>query len=210
MIEVWFIRHGESEANAGLATDNPEAIELTNLGKEQAYKVCDAFEKKPDLIVTSKYMRAKQTAQPTQQKFQSTPFEIWNVHEFTYLSPAKLQSTTQLERRPLSLSYWEKSDPSYIHGEGAESFDNFINRIKNTHERIKNIDNGFITIFCHGFVIKAFLWSNLLGTFKTSSEYMKNFYSFHKAFDFCNCGIIKAEYHADKNLYSGIIANHLN
>ena len=210
MTEVWFIRHGESEANAGLATDNPEAIELTSLGKKQANKVSEAFEKKPDLIVASKYKRAMQTAQPTLKKFQNTPFEIWDVHEFTYLSPAKLQSTTQSERRPLSQSYWEKSDPSYVHGEGAESFEGFINRVKKAHERITNVSDGFVAIFCHGFVIKTFLWSNLLGTFKTSSEYMKNFYSFHKAFDFPNCGIIKAEYHANKNLYSGIITSHLN
>ncbi len=210
MIEVWYIRHGESEANAGLATDNPETIELTKLGKSQAFKVSNAFEKKPDLIVTSKYKRAMQTAQPTLQKFPNTSFEIWDVHEFTYLSPTKLQSTTQLERKPLSLSYWEKSDPSYVHGEGAESFESFINRVRNTHDKLKNIDDGFVAMFCHGFVIKAFLWSNMLGTFKASSEYMKNFYSFHKAFDFCNCGIVKAEYHADKNLYSGIITSHLN
>ncbi len=210
MIEVWYIRHGESEANAGQATETPEAIGLTKLGKEQADKVSIAFEKVPNLIITSKYKRAIQTAQPTAQRFRDIAVETWPVHEFTYLSPAKLGNTTQQERKPLSQAYWEKCDPAFIHGEGAESFERFISRVKNLQEQIINTDNKFVAVFCHGFVIKTLLWANLLGTFKTSSEYMRNFYSFHNSFDFPNCGIIKAEYQFAKKLYSGIITDHLN
>ena len=210
MIEVWYIRHGESEANAGQATETPESIGLTELGKEQAGKVSIAFEQAPNLIVTSKYKRAVQTAQPTVQRFPAIAIETWPVHEFTYLSPVKLGNTTQQERKPLSQAYWEKCDPTFIHGEGAESFESFISRVKNLQERMTYIDYAFAAVFCHGFVIKALLWANLLGTFKTSPEYMKNFYSFHKSFDFPNCGIIKAEYQFAKKLYSGIITDHLN
>ena len=65
MVSIWLIRHGESEANAGLPTSDVALIELTEKGHQQAQKVASAFTQAPSLIVTSPYIRTKQTAQPT-------------------------------------------------------------------------------------------------------------------------------------------------
>ena len=81
MTTVWYIRHGESKANAGMATDTPESIELTDLGYEQAKRVSLAIEKEPQLIVTSSYARALQTAQATKKRFPNAPIETWEIQE---------------------------------------------------------------------------------------------------------------------------------
>src|SRR5690348_4865955 len=65
MQTIWFIRHGESEGNVGVRTIDPASIQLTTKGQEQARQVAQAFHEAPALIVTSPYMRAKQTALAT-------------------------------------------------------------------------------------------------------------------------------------------------
>lgn len=208
MLEVWYIRHGESTANVGAATEDPATIPLTALGQEQAQKVSLAFPKAPDLIVTSNYTRARQTAQATANRFSQSPIEIWDIQEFTFLSPIALGNTNMYQRQPLSRTYWEKCDPNHIHGEGAESFQDFINRVQTMQKSICEM-NGFIVVFSHGYVIKAALWANLIGTYKATPEYMHNFVAFHKTFDLPNCAIIKAKYYENEIFYSGLITKHL-
>ena len=207
MIEVWYIRHGESEANAGLATENPPEVALTEIGHDQAYKASFAFERSPTLIVTSKYTRAMQTAQYTINRFPSVPVETWDVHEFTYLSYAVIGKTTMQERWPVVQAYWERNDPGYIHGEGAESFEGFTCRIRKLEEKIVAKDGQFIAIFCHGFVMKMILWAHLLGSFDAVT--MSNFLRFYRSFDIANGAIFRGEYRPNATLFSGLMTNHL-
>ena len=67
MTIVFLIRHGESQSNAGLPTTSPNNVALTPQGRQQARHVADFLKFYPslDLIVTSPYLRAKQTAEPT-------------------------------------------------------------------------------------------------------------------------------------------------
>jgi broad specificity phosphatase PhoE len=209
MTEVWYIRHGESEANAGLATETPGKTALTALGHQQARKAATAFSKAPDLIVTSKYTRAIQTAQYTIERFPTVPVETWESHEFTYLSPVLLGSTTMKERWPIAHAYWERLDPDYIHGEGAESFAEFIGRIKTMQDEILRRNGKFIAVFGHGFMMKGMLWAHLLDSHDVTVEYMQRFYAFNRTFDVPNCAVIQAEYQADAALFSGLITKHL-
>jgi broad specificity phosphatase PhoE len=87
MKEVWLIRHGESEANAGLASSDPALIPLTEKGYQQAVKVSTVISMIPSLIVFSPYLRTQQTAQPTMQLFPQAECQEWNIQEFTFLSP---------------------------------------------------------------------------------------------------------------------------
>lgn len=208
MINVWFIRHGESASNAGLATEATQTVQLTEKGHTQARKAALAFEQAPTLIVTSRYMRAIQTAQYTIDRFPNVPVETWDVHEFTYLSFAAIGKTTLEERRPIVQDYWDRADPAYVHGEDAESFDHFVQRVKKLEEQICAIDNRSIAVFGHGFVMKMNLWANILGA--SASITMSNFRAFQKSFDIPNGGIVKAEYHPGKqHLFSGVITDHL-
>src|SRR3546814_10874663 len=55
-----FIRHGQSTGNAGVPCDDLGAIELTELGQEQAREVAASWTQAPALIVTSPYTRTRQ------------------------------------------------------------------------------------------------------------------------------------------------------
>jgi broad specificity phosphatase PhoE len=206
MVEVWYIRHGESESNVGYVTDSQDAIPLTATGRAQAHKTSFAFDRAPTLIVTSRYARAAQTAQYTIDRFPNVPVETWEVHEFTYLPPALPHSKVYWE---LAEAYWERCDPAYIHGEGAESFEDLISRVKKLEEHINTMNDQFIVIFSHGYVMNMILWANLTGSWDTIVPAMSNFYAFDKSSEIPNCAIVKAEYHPEKTLFSGLITNHL-
>ena len=102
MHKFFLIRHGESQSNAGLATTEPKAVELTSLGHQQATQIA-AFLKEYtslNLIVTSAYLRTKQTATPTKEIFHKSA-EEWEVQEFTYLSSMHQEQSTTEDRKPL-------------------------------------------------------------------------------------------------------------
>jgi broad specificity phosphatase PhoE len=72
-----FIRHGHSTANAGVPSDDLALIELTELGRRQAADIAAAWTECPTLIVISPYIRTRQTAEPTIERFPGVPVEIW-------------------------------------------------------------------------------------------------------------------------------------
>ena len=65
MIEAYFIRHGESQSNAGMLTEHPGSAPITERGHAQAQILSQMLDCAPGLIVTSSYIRTKQTAAPT-------------------------------------------------------------------------------------------------------------------------------------------------
>ena len=127
-MRVIFIRHGESTGNAGVPCHDLGAIELTELGQEQAREVAASWIEAPALIVTSPYTRTQQTAAPTIARFPGVPVEVWPIEEFTYLQPARWNGTRSAERMPHLERYWSAADPDYCDGEGAESFRALLRR----------------------------------------------------------------------------------
>src|ERR1700730_8876488 len=122
MSTILLIRHGESQSNADLPTTHPQSIELTACGIEQANCIAHFLvsHNPPNLIVTSSYLRTKQTAAPTMSLLPHIPTEVWPVHEFTYLSSKEfLAPSTVQDRRPLVDIYWELCDPKFIEGPGS-------------------------------------------------------------------------------------------
>lgn len=89
MKRVRLIRHGESAANVGLATQDHASIPLTPRGYEQALDVARSFSSAPELIVVSPFARAQITANATAIAFPSATVETWPVQEFTYLEPER-------------------------------------------------------------------------------------------------------------------------
>ena len=209
MISIWLIRHGESEANAGLPTSDVTLIELTEKGHQQAQKAASAFTQAPSLIVTSPYIRTKQTAQPTIERFASTPQAEWFVHEFTYLSLDRRHNTTALERLPMSEAYWERCDPNYVDGVGAESFADMIQRVQDFRQKIYRLEDEFTAIFTHETFIRAFLWLMFSGTIDISSKAMEEFHAFIKSLRIPNCGILKLECRNSDIWLNGFCTSHL-
>lgn len=151
---VWLIRHGESTANAGAITDSHDKIPLTTTGYQQAIQVASLIPQRPELVVTSSFLRTQQTAYPTLQRFPRVRQECWPVHEFTYLAPSTCIGTTAIQRRERVNAYWERNDPDHVDGEGAESFNAMLGRIKQMLERLRQ-ESSFVIIFTHGQIMLA-------------------------------------------------------
>ena len=98
MTKFWFIRHGESESNAGLPSESDKGTPLTDKGTAQAKHIADAINHPPDLFVVSSYKRAIQTAEPTLAKFPETIVKTWPIHEFSYLSFNQYHKTDSRQR----------------------------------------------------------------------------------------------------------------
>lgn len=158
MTEFWFIRHGESEGNAGLPSASDQSTPLTPKGLLQADHVARHLENPPDLFVVSPYVRAIQTSQPAIKKFPSTPVQTWPIQEFSYLSHQQYNNTNSKQRGGLSRDYFRQADPDLVLGDGGESFNQFIGRIENTLQKLHHASEKFIILFGHGWFMRATLW----------------------------------------------------
>jgi broad specificity phosphatase PhoE len=163
MPTVLLIRHGESMANKGLPSLNPEKVPLSVKGKKQAREIARSLKSQPlDLIVTSSYLRSKDTSILTRLALPHVRVEEWPVHEFTYLTThLKFEKYgTVRGRKPLVETFWELSEPDFIDGPGAESFQQFFKRVWEVIERLERpkYKGKMIAIFTHEQFISAFRW----------------------------------------------------
>jgi len=210
MIEIWLIRHGESESNAGLPTSDTTKIALTPRGFVQAECMVTAFMRPPSLIVTSPYLRAVQSAQPTMARFPQARLEEWPVHEYTYLSLDSRHNTTQHGRKPLVDAYWERCDPQYVDGDGAESFVALVARAQQTLDRIRRVDDDFAAIFTHGLFIRTLLWVQLAQPVEIDATLMRRYRSFISGFTAPNASILKLYVNGERELcFGNFITAHL-
>ena len=154
---IWFIRHGESKSNAGLATRDPVLIDLTCMGHGQARRVARACTETPSMVIVSQYQRTRQTAFPTLQKF-AMQSEVWDVHEFTYLGQLHGQMTTKQQRSRYVDAYWNELRPEYVNGDGSESFVEFFLRTQHVVKRLLGMRERFIMVFSHEQFITAARW----------------------------------------------------
>ncbi|WP_338923758.1 histidine phosphatase family protein (plasmid) [Pseudomonas silesiensis] len=158
MISLRLIRHAQSAANAGLPTTDPGAIPLTQTGQRQGLELADAITSAPDLIISSPYLRAMDTALPTASRCPDVPFEVWAVEEFTYLAPNRFAGTTQADRKPYVESYWSNGDAALVDGPGAESFEHLLGRARAMLARLADLDAQDVQVFSHGQFIRAVAW----------------------------------------------------
>jgi len=176
MPQIWFIRHGESDANIGLSSKDPASIALTAKGERQADLVREVWPTAPSRIIYSPYSRALATAQPTIKRFPSVTSEAWPVQEFTYLSPANCIDTTPMQRLPWVEAYWKQNDPHVVDGKGAESFAQLLARISQTFASFKALaPDDFCAVFTHGMYMNAVLLSVMTGFTKPTAESMALF-----------------------------------
>lgn len=192
MLTIWFIRHAQSQANAGEITCDPAAIALTPLGREQAIHVASIFEHAPDLVISSPYLRAQQTAKPLLDRFPDARAEIWPVQEFTYLCPDRCRNTTVHERLPLAEEYWKRKEPHYIDGGGAESFAALMGRVDMMWQKLSAYKcSKEVVIFTHAQFVRAAIWYWLYVGEQISDRGMRRFQNFLYSFSVPNGAIVK-------------------
>ncbi len=181
---IILVRHGQSVTNAGGRAADQVSNPLTELGRAQAREFAERLDCKPTLFVTSPFLRAQQTSEPLRQRFPDVPVEEWPVQEFSFLNPALHRSTSEADREPQVIGYWQREDPAYIESPDAESFTLFLDRAREAIRRLVTRDlatrdhGGCIVIFTHGFFMQA-IRLVLLFPNATDAELMANFQRFH-------------------------------
>jgi 2,3-bisphosphoglycerate-dependent phosphoglycerate mutase len=193
VVRVWLIRHGQSESNAGLPSTDWRAIPLTELGHRQAEHVARVFADPPQLIVTSPYLRARQTAQPTIERYPGAAVDEWAVQEFSYLGPLG-RPTISHEREPEVRAYWERADPRLAEP-GAESFAGLIGRVTSFLGRLGGQDARPVAVFTHGIFMRAVAWFLLTGAAGPGPGDMRHFREFTSLYPVPNCGVMELRYY---------------
>jgi broad specificity phosphatase PhoE len=166
-------------ANAGGKTSDHDTNPLTDLGRVQSLNFAENIPCEPTLVVVSPFLRAQQTAEPLLQRFLDVPVEVWPIHEFTFLEPANHKNSTEADRQPHVADYWQRQDPAFLTGPGAESFTQFFDRAREAIRRLETTNpGGCIIIVTHGYFMQAF---RLVVRFPnaTDAELMANFLRFH-------------------------------
>lgn len=192
-IEVWWIRHGESDSNVGMRTVSAASPQLTERGWLEAQRVPEAFDGAPDLLVTSPFIRTHQTASPLLEKYPHVAREEWPIQEFSELSFAKRHNTIPQERAPHIRDYWENLEPEYNDGEGAESFADLVGRVDEALRRMDALEVGFTAIFSHGLYMRVLLWRMLTGAQPVNARAMRQYRAFHQGTWISNCAIVRMQ-----------------
>lgn len=197
MLTVRFIRHGESVANAGGVTEEPHSIPLTALGRHQAQALSRSFVRPPDLIIASPYLRARDTAAPTLERFRNIRFEIWPVQEISCLALQRCFNTTTMQRRPWVEAFWEKADPHHRDGHDAETYTEFVARIRFVLAKLTELPPQTVAIFSHGQFMKAVHWEIAQRGPAITPQTMRDFRAFHLAAPIANASGFTAQWNGE-------------
>lgn len=177
-MRVTFVRHGQSTSNAGEMVHDLDEICLTDLGWQQAKAVAASWTAAPSYIISSPFLRAMQTAEPTCERFAAKLTAVWPIQEFVYLQPSHWIGTTREQRRPTVDAYWQRADPDFVDGPGAESFANVLRRAEAALARVTALpDNATPVLFSHSQFIQA-MRLTLMFPGATDAQKMASFWPF--------------------------------
>jgi len=187
------IRHAESIANVGLATDSPAAVPLTDRGREQARRLAE-FLPRPDLLVTSPYERTKATAAPLLERYPTVRQVEWPVQEFTFLAPGNWVGTTVADRKPAVSEYWQRGDPDYRDGDGAESFNELMVRVDRCLAQLPEAAASRVVLVSHAGFLCALLWRLLAPAACDAGVRMRRVFDFTRGVALPNAAITTCEF----------------
>ena len=182
-----FVRHGESIANAGGITMPHPDIPLTALGQSQAQAIADCIGFKAASVLASQFVRSQETAKPYCLSM-ALPLEVdARLNEFSSLSLASIVGMEGTQRRRLAAAYWQRADPWFRTGDGADTFVEFAQRVAEFREAIPQLPSR-VAIFGHGIWLGMLIWQ-LLGFASNGSDDMRAFRHFQQKLPMSN-GVI--------------------
>ncbi len=193
MVEVWWIRHGESIRNAGFSTDDTYSAPLTDLGHAQARRAAQSLPGKPDLLVSSSFLRARQTSDPAIARFADARLKVWPVHEYHFLCDHQTRGTNRVQREPMVLEYWRRCDPHHVHGVGAESFAGFMGRVDDSIRRLRSERGPWIVVYSHQHFILGVLFRLACPAREPDAVLMAEFRDWLLARDLPNAGLVQTD-----------------
>ena len=173
---IYFIRHGESTANAGGITIEHNAIPLSENGLSQAKLIADKLDIKPSMVLVSELIRTQYTAQPFCEKHQIVAQVEPLLNEFSVISYELIAGMSGKERRPLADAYWSEANVNKRMGVEADTFLEFDARVNGLMSKLNSFPSNTV-IFGHGIWFGLLVWK-LYGFGTTSSSNMKQFRRF--------------------------------
>ncbi len=182
---VYFIRHGQSSANAGGRSVESKEVPLTAKGRHQARLLAENFDLVPELVLVPKLRRAQETAAPYCARHNLTPRLEPLLNEFETLSYELIDGLDGDQRRPLVQAYWQEAVPDGLTGPLAESFLDFAGRVEAFRTRVlPQLPPGAVC-FGHGMWFGLLVWQ-IMGFACDNSLAMKAFRRFQLGFPLPN------------------------
>ncbi len=196
MKKIYFIRHGESEANAGGIIRPENEIELTKIGHEQADFVGERVKNLDvDVIIASTLLRARQTAEhiskETGIEVETSPLFIERRYPSVGIGLTKHHPTVQ-EIEYLMINRFE--DETAVHSD-EETFVELKERTIQALEYLTNRPEENILVVTHGIFLRMLVAAAIFGRTLTQSETGK----IVNVFKTKNTGISFLEYDFETN-----------
>ena len=187
MKTLYLIRHAQSAANAGGTGLPDREIPLSAKGVRQAAELacrlpanCRAF--------ISDMRRTHETAAPYCARHDVRPEILPCLNEFSYLPFAAVQGLDASARKPLAHAYWQRADPHFCAGSGADTFAEFDGRVSDfLHHTWPGLPHGSL-LFGHGIWITLLAW-RLSGNLAESGADMAAFRAFQSSLHIANASV---------------------
>ena len=186
MKTIYFIRHGESIANAGGMTMPNAQIPLTEKGHGQAKLLAENWEVDTPLILCSEFLRAQQTAGYLADKLQLSIETEPLLNEFNTLCHSIITGLTGEQRKPIIDKYWLDANTQIAMGESAESFFQFGGRVQEFHNYYLHDIPDKTVIFGHGMWFAMMSWI-ILGFHSYTPTAMQAFRRYQIGLPMPNC-----------------------
>lgn len=156
-MDVYFVRHGETELGRRLIHQSP-GTPLSDKGREDSYRLAERVRTlNPDCIISSEYTRALETARVMALRLGINPQLTGLFHEV--VRPSSLFGRSHFSPRTgwyVSLSALNRKDPKWRYGD-AENYTDIADRVERArvyleelakkHERVVVVSHSmYITI----------------------------------------------------------------
>jgi len=176
---LYFVRHGQSMANAGAFAMADREIPLS------------AWPLRPAQLYCSQMLRARQTAEYFADAHGLAAQEIAELDEFSYLALATVEGKAPGDVAVLAREYWQRGDPAHRDDDVADSFDDFAARVEAFLTRLHDFDDGSVFVG-HGIWIGLLAW-RLQGRAANGPADMRAFRAFQTAMHVPNAGVYSLE-----------------
>lgn len=196
-MKLYLVRHGKSNASENNKRQAPTSP-LSEEGKKQALALAERMTKEEiDILISSKWDRAYQTAEAVSKKLNLKLETIEGIHEKEH-HPDMYGVSLDNE---LFRKYWKEvekkeSNLDWKFGGRGESLRDLINRVEKFQKHlIENHKNQNVLVVTHGLFVRTFVILSLLQD-KFNDEV---FYKLFTSISIENTGITLLEYLPDRN-----------
>lgn len=192
MRTVLFVRHGESQSNAGGPSLPHADIPLTRRGLRQAHALASLLPQAPGHVLCSRFLRARQTARPYCRRVRAMAQQHPLLHEFDSLDFSLIEGLPSERRRPLADAFWARGQAHERSGPQAETFAEFATRVQRFIDiELPNLPDASV-LFGHGQWMGLLAW-RMLGFDALADDGMRRFRRFQMGLPMPNGAVYRME-----------------